>query len=76
MARILYQRFTCMLDFRDDLFRYYEEISRNDMKTLDQPAENCQSQGDAVVKYSFPKFPDSMRKLLEVGGLAEYLKTL
>lgn len=26
--------------------------------------------------FSFPKFPDSMRKLLEVGGLAEYLKTL
>src|SRR5215469_2605727 len=24
--------------------------------------------------YSFPKFPDSMRQLLEVGGLAEYLK--
>jgi len=26
------------------------------------------------VTYFFPKFPDSMRKLLEVGGLAEYLK--
>jgi 3-isopropylmalate/(R)-2-methylmalate dehydratase small subunit len=25
--------------------------------------------------YLFPKFPDSLRKLLEVGGLAEYLKT-
>lgn len=25
--------------------------------------------------YSFPKFPESMRKLLECGGLAEYLKT-
>ena len=25
-------------------------------------------------KYVFPKFPDSMRQLLEVGGLAEYLK--
>ena len=24
--------------------------------------------------YLFPKFPDSVRKLLEVGGLAEYLK--
>jgi 3-isopropylmalate/(R)-2-methylmalate dehydratase small subunit len=24
--------------------------------------------------YSFPKFPDSMRELLEVGGLAGYLK--
>ena len=24
--------------------------------------------------YVFPKFPDSMRELLEVGGLAEYLK--
>src|SRR5436190_11175202 len=24
--------------------------------------------------YSFPKFPDSMLQLLEVGGLAEYLK--
>jgi len=24
--------------------------------------------------YFFPKFPDSMRQLLEVGGLAEYLK--
>ena len=24
--------------------------------------------------FSFPKFPDSMRQLLEVGGLAEYLK--
>jgi 3-isopropylmalate/(R)-2-methylmalate dehydratase small subunit len=24
--------------------------------------------------YLFPKFPDSMRQLLEVGGLAEYLK--
>ena len=27
-----------------------------------------------VASYSFPKFPDSMRELLEVGGLAEYLK--
>ena len=26
--------------------------------------------------YLFPKFPDSMRALLEVGGLAEYLKIL
>jgi hypothetical protein len=26
------------------------------------------------VTYLFPKFPDSMRQLLEVGGLAEYLK--
>jgi 3-isopropylmalate/(R)-2-methylmalate dehydratase small subunit len=25
--------------------------------------------------YSFPKFPESMRKLLECGGLAAYLKT-
>jgi len=25
-------------------------------------------------KYLFPKFPDSVRKLLEVGGLAEYLR--
>ena len=25
--------------------------------------------------YGFPKFPDSMRQLLEVGGLAAYLKT-
>jgi 3-isopropylmalate/(R)-2-methylmalate dehydratase small subunit len=24
--------------------------------------------------FSFPRFPDSMRRLLEVGGLAEYLK--
>jgi 3-isopropylmalate dehydratase small subunit len=24
--------------------------------------------------YTFPKFPDSMRQLLELGGLAEYLK--
>src|SRR5262249_32279484 len=24
--------------------------------------------------YTFPKFPDSMRRLLELGGLAEYLK--
>jgi 3-isopropylmalate/(R)-2-methylmalate dehydratase small subunit len=27
------------------------------------------------VTYHFPKFPDSMRRLLEVGGLAEYLRT-
>jgi 3-isopropylmalate/(R)-2-methylmalate dehydratase small subunit len=26
------------------------------------------------IRYSFPKFPESMRKLLEAGGLAEYLK--
>ena len=26
--------------------------------------------------YSFPKFPDSMRQLLECGGLANYLKTV
>jgi 3-isopropylmalate/(R)-2-methylmalate dehydratase small subunit len=36
--------------------------------------------GDGVIhhknaEYLFPKFPDSMRKLLEVGGLAEYLKS-
>jgi len=24
--------------------------------------------------YHFPKFPDSMRQLLEAGGLAQYLK--
>jgi 3-isopropylmalate/(R)-2-methylmalate dehydratase small subunit len=26
-------------------------------------------------EYHFPKFPESMQKLLEVGGLAEYLKS-
>jgi 3-isopropylmalate dehydratase small subunit len=28
------------------------------------------------VTYRFPKFPDSMQKLLDAGGLAEYLKTV
>ena len=29
----------------------------------------------AGVQYPFPKMPDSVRRILELGGLAEYLKT-
>jgi 3-isopropylmalate/(R)-2-methylmalate dehydratase small subunit len=51
----------------------YPAVSEGDEIRIDLAAGEIHHR---EAKFSFPKFPDSMRKLLEVGGLAEYLKTL
>jgi 3-isopropylmalate/(R)-2-methylmalate dehydratase small subunit len=50
----------------------YNAVTEGDSIQIDLAAGEIHHNG---AKYSFPKFPDSMRQLLEVGGLAEYLKT-
>lgn len=49
----------------------YEAVQEGDEIAIDLATGQIASRGKA---YSFPKFPDSMRQLLEVGGLAAYLK--
>jgi len=49
----------------------YAAVTEGDEIQIDVAAGEIQHKD---TKYLFPKFPDSMRKLLEVGGLAEYLK--
>lgn len=49
----------------------YAAVSEADEITIDLGAGEIRHK-DA--RYLFPKFPDSMRQLLECGGLAEYLK--
>jgi 3-isopropylmalate/(R)-2-methylmalate dehydratase small subunit len=51
----------------------YAAVSEGDEIRIDLGAGEIEHKG---ATYSFPKFPDSMKKLLEVGGLAEYLKSL
>lgn len=51
----------------------YEAVAEGDLIEIDLTAGKIQHNH---ATYVFPKFPDSMRKLLEVGGLAEYLKTV
>jgi 3-isopropylmalate/(R)-2-methylmalate dehydratase small subunit len=46
-------------------------VNEGDTVQIDLTAGEIQHAG---AKYLFPKFPDSMRKLLEAGGLAEYLR--
>jgi 3-isopropylmalate/(R)-2-methylmalate dehydratase small subunit len=50
----------------------YSVVSEGDSVEIDLGTGAIRHQSRT---YSFPKFPESMRKLLECGGLAEYLKT-
>jgi len=49
----------------------YGAVSEADEITIDLGAGEIRHEDS---RYLFPKFPDSMRQLLECGGLAEYLK--
>jgi 3-isopropylmalate/(R)-2-methylmalate dehydratase small subunit len=49
----------------------YGVVAEGDAIQIDLAAGAIHHNGST---YLFPKFPGSMRKLLEVGGLAEYLK--
>jgi 3-isopropylmalate/(R)-2-methylmalate dehydratase small subunit len=49
----------------------YEAASENDQIEIDLMQGTIQCNGK---QHTFPKFPDSVRQLLELGGLAEYLK--
>jgi len=49
----------------------YKSVAEGDDIRIDLTAGEIHHQGSI---YTFPKFPDSMRKLLDAGGLAEYLK--
>lgn len=49
----------------------YEAVQQDDEIAIDLAAGQIALSGKV---YNFPKFPDSMRQLLEVGGLAAYLK--
>jgi 3-isopropylmalate/(R)-2-methylmalate dehydratase small subunit len=49
----------------------YRAVEEGDHVRIDLTAGEIQHQDS---RYVFPKFPESMRRLLEVGGLAEYLK--
>lgn len=50
----------------------YEAVAEGDEIRIDLAAGKIHR---ANREYSFPKMPDSVRKILELGGLAEYLKT-
>jgi 3-isopropylmalate/(R)-2-methylmalate dehydratase small subunit len=50
----------------------YAAVQEGDDVQIDIAAAEIHHNGRT---HSFPKFPDSMRRLLEVGGLAAYLKT-
>ena len=50
----------------------YAAVQEGDRIRIDLEAGKIQF-GDK--EYSFPKMPESVRKILELGGLAEYLKT-
>ena len=50
----------------------YTAVAEGDHIRLDLAAGEIHHNG---IRYAFPKFPESMRQLLEVGGLAEYLKS-
>jgi len=49
----------------------YAAVAEGDQIRIDLAAGEIRH---GASTYQFPKFPESMRKLLEVGGLAEYLK--
>jgi 3-isopropylmalate/(R)-2-methylmalate dehydratase small subunit len=51
----------------------YPAVAEGDQIEIDLAAGEIHHGG---ATYLFPKFPESMRKLLEVGGLAEYLMSL
>jgi 3-isopropylmalate/(R)-2-methylmalate dehydratase small subunit len=50
----------------------YSAVSEGDEVTIDLGTGEIRHKNST---YVFPKFPDSMRQLLECGGLAEYLKS-
>ena len=50
----------------------YPAVQEGDQIQIDIAAAEIHHNGRT---HSFPKFPDSMRQLLEAGGLAAYLKT-
>ena len=50
----------------------YSEVHEGDEIEVDLGSGEIRHNGRT---YLFPKFPDSMRRLLDCGGLAEYLKT-
>jgi 3-isopropylmalate/(R)-2-methylmalate dehydratase small subunit len=52
--------------------KLYNAVSEGDEVTIDLGTGEIR---DKNCTYVFPKFPDSMRQLLECGGLAEYLKS-
>jgi 3-isopropylmalate/(R)-2-methylmalate dehydratase small subunit len=49
----------------------YVAVQEADEIEINIPAGQIRHRG---ATYAFPKFPDSMQQLLELGGLAEYLK--
>jgi 3-isopropylmalate/(R)-2-methylmalate dehydratase small subunit len=49
----------------------YEAVREDDQIEIDMTNGSIQCNGK---QHTFPKFPDSVRELLELGGLAEYLK--
>ena len=50
----------------------YEAVAEGDEILIDLAAGKIQYSGK---DYAFPQVPESVRKILELGGLAEYLKT-
>ena len=50
----------------------YEAVQEGDQMRIDLTGGVIHHSGRA---YPFPKMPESVRKILELGGLAEYLKT-
>jgi 3-isopropylmalate/(R)-2-methylmalate dehydratase small subunit len=50
----------------------YEAVQEGDEIRIDLDAGSISRAAD---EYSFPKMPESVRTILELGGLAEYLKT-
>ena len=50
----------------------YEAVQEGDEIRIDLAQGRIEHGGK---QYSFPKMPDSVRRILELGGLAEYLKT-
>jgi 3-isopropylmalate dehydratase small subunit len=50
----------------------YPAVEEGDELTIDLAASVIRHEGQA---YGFPQLPESVRKILELGGLAAYLKT-
>jgi 3-isopropylmalate/(R)-2-methylmalate dehydratase small subunit len=50
----------------------YEAVKEGDEIEIDLEAGTIRL---GATEYAFPKMPESVRKILELGGLAEYLKT-
>ncbi len=50
----------------------YPAVTEGDELSIDLAASAIRHQGNS---YAFPQFPESVRKILELGGLAAYLKT-